>query len=331
MKKTLVALAAVAATGGAFAQATMTGAFGFSYFQSNSSAGVTASGVGTDSNQLNFAISEDMGNGTKLSAAVGINLGAESGSGSTARDMSLSLSTASMGKFTFANTYGGNYLANGIAAVGSDYELDNSGGAGAAGALGTRSVNDSISWSMPLSPELTIGITYQEPTTDAGSGAGASGTAANTSDYQRSNTYSLTYKSGPLTANFGYRTFDMANAATGNSSTLNRGSAAYDMGVAKIGAGWSQTTTTYGATSTDTLVGFAIPVGQLTLSGQFANRTTAGNKLSSADVTYSGKVLTAVYSLSKRTDVLATYKTWDAAYGATSTPSSLGTAVYHYF
>jgi len=331
MKKTLVALAAVAATGGAFAQATMTGAFGYSWFQTTTSAGATASGVGTDSNQLNFAISEDMENGMKVTAAVGINLGAESGSGSTARDMSLSISTASMGKFTFANAKGGNYLANGIAAVGSDYEQDNSGGAGAAGALGTRSVNDSISWSMPLSTELTIGITYQEPATDAGSGDGGSGTTANTSDYQRSNTYSLTYKSGPLTANFGYRTFDMANAATANSSSLNRGSAAYDMGVAKIGAGWSQTTATYGNTSTDTLVGFAIPLGQLTLSGQLANNTKAGNAKSSADVSYSGKVLTAVYSLSKRTDVLATYKTWDAAYGASSTPTSLATAIYHYF
>ena len=331
MKKTLVALAAVAVTGGAFAQATMTGAVAYGWNQATSSTGTSASGVGVNSNQLNFAISEDMENGTKLSAAIGFNLGGESGSGTTGRDVTLTLNTASMGKFTFANTYGGNYLANGIAAVGSDYEQDNSGGAGAAGALGTRSVNDSISWSMPLSTELTIGITYQEPATDAGVGAGASGTAANTSDYQRSNTYSLTYKSGPLAANFGYRTFDMANAATGNSSTLNRGQAAYDMGVAKIGAGWSQTTATYGNTSTDTLVGLSIPLGQLTLSTQLANRTTAGNAKSSADVSYSGKVITAVYSLSKRTDVLATYKTWDAAYGATSTPSNLTAVMYHYF
>jgi hypothetical protein len=321
----------VAATGGAFAQATMTGAVAYGWNQATTSAGASTSGVGVNSNQLNFAISEDLGEGMKLSAAVGFNLGAESGTGSTGRDTVLTLTTASMGKFTFANTYGGNYLANGIAAVGSDYEQDNSGGAGTGGALGTRSVNDSIGWSMPLSPELTIGITYQEPTIDGGVGGGASGTAANTGDYQRSNTYSLTYKSGPLAANFGYRTFDMANAATANSSTLNRGQAAYDMGVAKIGAGWSQTTTTYGNTSTDTLVGLAIPLGKLTLSTQLANRTTAGNRLSSADVTYSGKVLTAVYSLSKRTDVLATYKTWDAVYGATSTPSNLTAVAYHYF
>jgi hypothetical protein len=324
-------LAAIAATGGAFAQATMTGAIAFSWFQSVTSAGVGASGFGTDSNQLNFAISEDLDGGMKISAKVGFNLGAESGSASTGRDMSLTLSTASMGNFTFKNAKGGDYLAGGIAAVGSDYELDNSGGAGVDGALGTRSVNDSIGWSMPLTKELTVSVTYQEPTTDSGSGAGASGTAANTGDYQRSNTYSLTYKSGPLVADFGYRTFDLANAQTTNSSSRNRGSASYDLGVAKLGAGWSQNTATYGNTVTDTLVGFAVPMGKLTLTGQMANRTLAGNKLSTADVSYSGRVLTALYSLSKRTDLFLVNKTWDAVQGSTSTPSYLGTGIYHYF
>ena len=331
MKKTLVALAAVAATGGAFAQATMTGTFGAAWYQTVSSAGATASGVGTDTNAVNFAISEDLEGGMKVSAAIGINLGAESGAGSTGRDMSLTLSTANMGKFTFANAKGGDYLANGIAAVGSDFETDLTGGAGVAGALGTRSVNDSISWSMPLSNELTIGITYQEPTTDSGAGDGASGTTANTGDYQRSNTYSLTYKSGPLVANFGYRTFDMANAQTTNSSTRNRGSASYDLGVAKLGAGWSQTTATYGNTVTDTLLGFAVPMGQLTLYGQMANRTLAGNKLSTADVSYAGKVFTATYSMSKRTDLFGVYKTWDAVQGSTSTPSTVIAGLNHYF
>jgi len=331
MKKTLVALAAVAATGGAFAQATMTGGVGFSWYQSVTSAGATASGFGAGTNYLDFAISEDLDGGMKLSAAVGIDLGLESAYATGSRDISLALSTASMGKFTFKNSKGADYLAGGIAAVGSGYEMDNSGGAGTAGAFGTRAVNDSISWSMPLTKELTISATYQEPTTDSGYGAGASGTTANTGDYQRSNTYSLTYKSGPLVADFGYRTFDLANAQTTNSSTRNRGSASYDLGVAKLGAGWSQTTATYGNTTTDTLIGFAVPMGQLTLSGQMANRALAGNKLSTADVNYSGRVLTAVYSLSKRTDLFAAYKTWDAVYGSTSSPSSLGTGIYHYF
>jgi len=331
MKKTLVALAAVAATGGAFAQATMTGGVGFGWYQSVTAAGATASGFGAETNYLDFAISEALDGGTKLTASIGIDLGLESASASGSRDISLALSTASMGKVTFKNAKGADYLAGGIASVGSGYEMDNSGGAGVAGALGTRSVNDSITWAMPLSTELTISATYQEPTTDSGYGAGASGTAANTGDYQRSNTYSLTYKSGPMVADVGYRTYDMASAATTNASTRGRGSVSYDLGVAKLGAGFVSTSYNYGNTVTETLVGFAVPMGQLTLSGQFANRTLAGNAKSSADVSYSGKVVTALYSLSKRTDLFAAYKTWDAVYGATSSPSYLGTGIYHYF
>jgi len=331
MKKTLVALAAVAATGGVFAQATMTGTVGMSWYNSTTSAGATASGFGVGSNHIDFAVSEEMDGGVKLTLSLGLDVGLESGAATQSRDTALTLSTPSMGKFKFANTKGGDYLANGIAAVGSDYEMDNSGGSGVAGALGTRSVNDSITWSMPLSTELTISATYQEPVTDTGYGNGASGTTANTGDYQRSNTYSLTYKSGPLVADVGYRTYDLASAATTNASTRGRGSVSYDLGVMKLGTGFVSTTYNYGNTVTDSLIGFAIPVGQITLSGQMANRTYAGNRLSSADVSYSGKVVSALYSMSKRTDVIASYKTWDAVYGSTSVPSYLGVSMYHSF
>jgi hypothetical protein len=327
MKKTLVALAAVAATGGAFAQATMTGTLGFAYYQSVSSLGAAASGFGTDSNNINFAISEDLEAGMKLSAAVGMDLGVESGAATTGRDMSLTVSTADMGKFTFKNSKGSDYLGQGIAAVGSDYEQDLT---GTGGVLGTRSVNDTIGWSLPLSKELTVGVTYSEPTTDSGAGDGASGTTANTADYQRFNTYSLTYKSGPLVADAGFRTYDMPNAQTTNNSTRNRGSASYDLGVAKVGAGWSQTVATYGNTTTDTVIGLSFPLGGVTLSGQWANRTRAGNKLSSADTSLNGKIVNAVYNLSKRTDMFVSYKTYDSSSSsATATPSSLGLGIYH--
>ena len=306
----------------------MTGTVAFAWYQSVSTLGATASGFGADSNNINFAISEDLDGGMKLSAAIGMDLGLESGAATGSRDISLALSTANMGKFTFKNARGGDYLSGGIAAVGSDFEQDLT---GTSGVLSTRSVNDSIGWSLPLSKELSISASYSEPTTDAGTGSGASGTDANTSDYQRSNTYSLTYKSGPLVADAGYRTYDMANAQTTNASTRNRGSASYDLGVAKLGAGWSQTSYTYGNSITDTLIGVSIPVGQLTLSGQFANRTKGGNKLTSADTNYSGKVVTAVYSMSKRTDAFVTYKTWDTSASSTSVPTSFAAGIYHYF
>jgi len=184
---------------------------------------------------------------------------------------------------------------------------------------------------MPISAEMTISASYVEPVTDAGAGAGASGGAANSGDYQRYNQYSLTYKSGPLVADVGYRTYDQATAQTANASTRNRGSASYDLGTFKVGAGWSQTTYTYGNTATDTLVGLSIPMGQLTLSGQVGNRTKAGNSSSSSDTNYSSKIVNAVYSLSKRTDLFAGWKTWDVASTATSTPTSAWAGIYHSF
>ena len=321
-------MAAIAATGGAFAQATMTGAVGFAWKQTVATDGASASGFGGWDNRLDFAISEDLDGGAKITASTGINMGTASGSASASRNISLALKTAGMGTFTMKNAKGGDYLSGGIAAVGSDYETDLT---GTSGIFGTRAEGDSIGWSMPLTSEMTISATYSEPTTDGGAGEGVAGSAANTGDYQRNMQYSLTYKAGPLVADAGYRTYDQANAATANSDNRTRASASYDLGVAKLGVGFSQTKTTYGASTTDTLVGVALPMGQFTLYGQLGNRTKSGNASATSDTNYSGQLYTAVYNLSKRTDLLAAYKTWDVSSAATSRPSSLVVAMYHYF
>jgi len=328
MKKTLVALAAIAATGGAFAQATMTGAVGYAWVQTVATSGATASGMGAWDNRLDFAISEDLDGGAKVTASTGIDMGLGSGAASASRDVSLAIKTAGMGTFTMKSAKGGDYLSGGIAAVGANYEMDLT---GTSGIFSTRAEGDSLGWSMPLTSELSISATYSESTTDGGAGAGASGSAANTGDYQRNNQYSLTYKAGPLVADVGYRTFDQANAATANSDNRTRASASYDLGVAKLGVGFSQTKTTYGATTTDTLVGVALPMGKFTLYGQLGNRTKAGNASAASDTNYSGQLYTAVYNVSKRTDLVSSYKTWDVSSAATSKPSELRVAMYHYF
>jgi len=333
MKKTLVALAAVAATGGAFAQATMTGNLTFGWYQAVSSANVQTSGLGNDGNSLSFAISEDIGDGYSLAAGLGIDIGDQSGSASSSRDLSMTLKTPGSGSFKFQNAKGGDYLSNGIAAVGSDFETDlTSGTGGSTGIFSTRAPLDSLTWSYPLSSELAVSVSYVEATTDTGIGAGAGGSGGSgaTTDYQRYNQYSLTYKSGPLVLDAGYRTYDQANSATGNASTRNRGSASYDMGVAKLGAGWSQTTTTYGATTSDTLVGVSIPLGNVTLAAQMGNRTKAGNAASASNTNYSGRVLYAQYNISKRTYLNAGYKSYDVDPTLT-TPTLFFTTIGHNF
>ena len=336
MKKTLVALAAIAATGGAFAQATMTGNITFGWYQTTSSTGVQSSGFGNDGNSLTFSMTEELDGGNSITGSTGIDIGDQSGTAAASRDISLSLKTATMGTFGFKTAKGGDYLSNGIAAVGSDFETDlTSGTSSFTGPFSTRAPQDSLTWAFPLTSELTISYSYTEPVTDGGigTGAGGSGGSGATADYQRYNQYSLTYKSGPLVADVGYRTFDQANSATGNSATRNRGSASYDMGVAKIGAGWSQTYTTYGAATTDTLVGVSIPLGQLTLSAQMGNRTKSGNASANSDTVASGRIIHAQYALSKRTYLNAGYKSYDVPYynTATSTPTLFYTTIGHNF
>jgi len=71
MKKTLVALAAMAATG-AFAQVTISGSINLGYH--NNAAGVgsmsTSGGLKGDRNHLTFTAAEDIGNGLKVTAAL---------------------------------------------------------------------------------------------------------------------------------------------------------------------------------------------------------------------------------------------------------------------
>jgi hypothetical protein len=111
--------------------------------------------------------------------------------------------------------------------------------------------------------------------------------AINNGSQQRHNTYSATFKSAGLTITGGYRTFDGADQSTKNSNFRHRAAASYDMGVAKIGAGYETTQATYGDTTTDTVIGLSAPLGALTISAQFGQRTKAGG---TADSTYAGTI-----------------------------------------
>jgi hypothetical protein len=121
MKKTLVALAALAATS-AFAQSTVAITGGVSYGQATSVAGVNSvGGWKGDRNALNFAITEDLGNGRKAAAFLqtrfntsygGVNTGYTSSNdgttGSTTFEQTkvtladASLGTVDVGRFTNA-------------------------------------------------------------------------------------------------------------------------------------------------------------------------------------------------------------------------------------
>jgi hypothetical protein len=331
MKKTLVALAAVAAAGGAFAQATMTGFLAFGYIATQSSAGATAGGMGTDTANLDFAISEEIENLGKVSGKMGVRLKNKDTS-ALARDAEIKVDMGSMGSLKMDSVYSTSWLS-GTAMGGSNQYCGFGKGdcGGDVGIFSTYGYNDNFSYSMPLTSNLSVSVTHTEPSTSAtneGTGAAAYG---DTKDYQRYNTYSATYKAGGFVVTGGYRTYDMANNATTNSNYRHRGAFSYDLGVAQIGAGYEQSTATYGNTTTDSLMSVVLPIpsSPLTLSAAFGQRVLSGNKTASADTTYSASLYNAVYTLSKRTYLLATYTSNQNA--GTSNPNFFLTTINHAF
>jgi len=320
MKKTLVALAAVAVTGGAFAQATMTGAIAFGYDNQTTSAGATTSGMGMDDAEINFAISEEIEGLGKLSAGMGFGAGGK-GDAATGNDSSIKLTTASGAAITMGTTKGASYLTQGLASAGTAYQWDLSGKL-----FGSRTINDAVSIKVPVAEGVSISVAHSEAAVASywtGTGAAGNGTE------QRYNTVSLDYAAGALAANVGYRSYD--NGVTGSETsknTRNRASASYDLGVAKIGAGYESTAFVYGNTQTDSLFSVNVPLnGALNVGAQFGQKATSGG---TTNETFNGNLLVANYTLSKRTYLVGNYYSY-AKSGGTQNATGYGLFLYNTF
>jgi hypothetical protein len=322
MKKTLVALAAVAATGGAMAQSVMTGYISFGYSSTTSSANATAGGMGMDDAEINFAISENIEGLGKLAATMGFTNGGR-GDTATGNDSTIKLTTASGTAITMGTTKGASYLTGGVAAVGTNYNWDLSGKL-----FSSRSINDAVSVKIPLMEGVSVSVAHAEAAVSSywtGTGAAGNGTE------QRYNTASLDYASGALAVNAGYRAYDNTTASsTSSANTRNRAAASYDLGVAKVGVGYESTQYMYGNSKTDSLLGVNVPVGgALSLGVQFAQVSTSGNATSSSNYNRNGYLLGANYNLSKQTYLAAHYYSYDA--GTTVNPTGYGMFLYKGF
>jgi len=314
MKKTLVALAAVAVTGGAFAQSVLTGdiAYGFSSVNANN---VTTSGFGLDAADIYFAASEEIEGLGKLSVALAY--GSETGRSTSvyAGDQTMTLVTTSGMKVVVGSVYGASYLGAGIASGGSRFDDDLSGKN-----LSARTTNDNLSVSMPLTDTLSLSVAH----TEAGVAIGGGSALAVGATTQRYNTASLTFKAGQLSADGGYRSYDNQIAlSTASVNTLSRASVGYDLGVAKIGAGMQTATYMYGNTSTQSLLGFSVPLGAAKVGAQYGQNVTSGNATSTSNYTRTGLQLGGQYDFSKRTYLVAHWNSYDAG-------NSINTTGYYF-
>ena len=307
-------MAAVAATGATFAQSVLTGDAGFGYASSTSAASGTANGMGLTDADIYWATSEDLDGGGKLVVNLALDLSAASaayGAGAIVGDQTLSYTSASGVKVVAGSVRAGDYLSGGIASAGSGYNQTFDGAL-----FTTRSNKDQITVTLPVGEGITMSLQHREAGTGAGTGAASTGAGA-----QRDATVGLKYAAGPLVVAGDYRVIDGTSLiSTTLGSSLNRASASYDLGVAKIGTGFQTTVYGYGNSQTDTLAGITVPVGSaLSLGAQMGYRAKSGNATSALNTTMMGSIYSASYTISKRTSILASFMSYDAVANTTQT------------
>ena len=344
MKKSLIALAVLAASGASFAQVSITGNVIAGFQSSNvpkgavNSTGViipangadaSTSGFGVDTAEIVFSAKEDLGGGMKASAKMGLvdasrgNVrAAGSNIGFGPGDTELGLS-GSFGQVTLSTSRGTDYLSGGTAGVGGTF-MDGR-------VFGARTATDSVAYSVPVGP-VTVGLSYSEKADNLGLGKGTSGVSSDT--FGRQAVLEVGYANGPLVANAGYLTdIDM------DGKNHYRLSASYDLGIAKLGGGYELQSFGGAAnpagqaklTIADLLVGVSVPMGAVTLGANWAQRQVSETNITTIDGINTGYGLKASYALSKRTAVSADYTSWTGRATATNTIATDKNSVYNLF
>ena len=342
MKKNLIAIAALALTGSAFAQVTITGNVIMGYKASTTTAldtnisdrvsqGITqnfvggnngnpvgmAGGLGIDTTVINFAATEDLGAGYSVAAQLGFD-GVSRG-GVAGNDTSLSLTTP-VGRLSFKTFKSADYLSGSFAAVGG-VGMDNK-------VFAPRELKDSIDFTTKLGP-VFIGLAHFEQasatggsTPGVGIGIGAGGTGAASATGMRVSSLSATYVEGKVIANVNYLSYDHREEGLNSSyKDVIRAAAAYDFGGFKVGGGVSALTTMSGAILSYSAISGSYDVNSaLTLGANYASATFAGTTAQTyngipraagqLDQSRNGYGLSATYALSKRTRIIANYANW---------------------
>jgi predicted porin len=297
MKKTLIALAVLAASGASFAQSSvaLTGNFTTGYeTRQAGSAAVRTGGLGVDGAGIKLVASEDLGGGLKASAQVTLGGMMRDGAG-TGEDANLTLD-GSFGKIVLATveTAGSGIVAR-AAAGAPGYDLQ--------GRVYSANSNiDIVSYTTnELAPGVKLSVNYVDRGAATGSGlnAGTSGAAPATPSFGIAVAYAL----GKVNAGADYTSWTRQGDVLVTANTAKsrvRISGNYDLSVAKLGAGYSRAEATTGVVTSETAFGVSLPIGAITLGAQYGTKKSD----EATPVTDSkGYTLGAQYDLSKRTNV----------------------------
>ncbi len=288
MKKTLIALAVLAASGASFAQSsvTLSGVYSFSYQKdltattanptyiggTSTPSGALTAGEGkgfavTDAN-LKLAAVEDLGGGLKASFDYTLETGAQRGTMTTRADSGIAVS-GTFGTVALRNTRSSDL----IAAIGSPainlpdglYDSSN---------IVARAAGDLVSYTLPAFSGVTASFTYFE---------GNDGAISLPTTDRSAYIVGLSYANGPLTVGAALKSVNTP-ASTTKSSNYEL-MAAYDLGVAKVSYafdGKSATTGTYADNASG--VSVTVPAGAISLGANYFKRGT--NKVTEVGATY---------------------------------------------
>lgn len=310
------ALAAVAATGGAMAQAVLTGEIAYGYSSTTSGAGATTSGGGMDTSQLVFTATEDLGSGNSITASMATD-GTAGRTGSMGMDdQSITLKMSGI-SIVAGSTKPGDWLT-GTSGGATWYGLDGA-------ILSSRGKNEKIGVSIPVMEGVSLSVTQYSPDSVTSEGSGNGGSTA-----QFNTTYNLKYATGALTVQAGYKGYTNNYGTDSYTNNLSRVGGNYDLGVAKIGAAWDSTN--YGGTGTRSRAMFSAsaPLGPMSLNMEWASSSVTSSTLATAG-TRTGYMLGAQYNLSKRTYTILNFGSWLNAVTDTQNKSTTALTLVHDF
>jgi len=356
MKKTLIAIAALAATGATFAQATISGNLGLSWQQSpvvNTTDGSHVQGLSMNDGEIYIAATEDLGGGMSATARGGFTMRGR-GTAIMDRDATISLK----GNFG-AVTVGSLRSCGTLVAVqsgvvtGTVYTSNESNNYTP---LDKCSMVDIVSYSMPVGPVVLtamygeFGSSVSYPTWSATTNSSSSSLDG------KGNVNGITftdiagvYTAGPLMAGLNVTTFSaVTNKSDGDLSAKltpadgivrTRLVGTYDAGVAKFGLGYQNKS---GNFADQYVASVAIPMGNAVFGLDYTARAAQGVGDKGTAGAYTAYALGAArdgdkasssigvgmtYSFSKTTTLNASYITYTDA-GANSKYTAATTATY---
>ena len=329
MKKTLVAVAAMAAVTGAMADATIYGTLEQTYNKSTTTLGGvvinTKTGIGEyqmGSSLIGFKGSEDLGSGMKASYLYEMGVNLQTSMATPLNRQAFVGLSGGFGAVRIGKQYSKGFL-NAVAA-------DPGGATGATGALylapmtgynGTEAPlrqDQGIQWDLPsFVPGLGLTITKVFGGKNTAKTTADSDTETNGFKTLDGTGFAISYTSGPLFVgyttdsvnntgiNFGTNDVDPATpntiiaASTTSKNKLNTATATYDLGMAKLG--YNTTKMSVGAEAVSTnMMSVNVPLGAASVFySSSSGKITSGSTLGAVNL--KGSQYGVNYGLSKRT------------------------------